>query len=151
MHTIVSVKFTKKRNQGTKAIEYGHKALEIREKIGSRLLASTLLILGQLYQSIGNYIQSKKYLLESLVAAQKRFDQRIQAEAYKLLFKNYIDTQNYKAMDNLMTELYENIEIGVSAEILGIYMEVSRYYLSNDIEKAEKILERGLEKLNTSY
>ncbi|KXG73611.1 tetratricopeptide repeat protein [Thermotalea metallivorans] len=140
----------KKRGQEPKAIEYGLKALEIREKIDSKLLGDTLLVLGESYQFIGNYSQAEEYLLKALAAVRRRFDRRIQAEAYKLLFKNYIYTQNYKAIDNLINELYENVEIGVSAEVLGIYMEASRYYLSHDVEKAAKFLERGLEKLNTS-
>ncbi|KXG78935.1 helix-turn-helix domain-containing protein [Thermotalea metallivorans] len=90
-----------KKGEETKAIEYGYKALEIREKIDSEYLPGTLLILGRLHQSIQNHEKAQEYLSKTLKTAQKRFDANIQAEAYKLLLETYIHMKDYKEIESV--------------------------------------------------
>jgi tetratricopeptide (TPR) repeat protein len=139
-----------------KAIEYGKKALEIKDKINTIGRDETLLLIGRRYKSLNEFDLAEKYLLRALKETDYTRNLNIKVQIYLELLDLYISiNEHYLAMRLIeeVQELYSEISIEKSIKEIRqmerFLIKSINYLIDKDIERSKKLLSILIKK--TSY
>ncbi|MBB6218634.1 tetratricopeptide (TPR) repeat protein [Anaerosolibacter carboniphilus] len=130
-----------------KAFECDDESLKRCEKIGSRNLKTTLLVMGKRNIRAHKYSEAKELLSRGIEEAKKRKDYPVLVEIYEQLLLVYTYLHQDEALDKLIHEMNQNQEIQSDNKLPQIYFTASYYFIDKNLEKSKQLLELGLQKI----